>query len=175
LKPNLNVDLIARGSAFNYPMSEQIKLKLQLERGKKVYIYCKFCVNLLYIFNSRQDLYNKLSIHHKTLNEAINRGIFYLDFFIITNELVEEYFNEMSNLLLEENVINLIKYLKEFYLLKHPSSKMVRAEFKAKNASYSFIKEFNSINSLVKYLKGDKSTISKYLKNLKGNKLYRGK
>jgi hypothetical protein len=71
LKPNLNVDLIARGSGFHYPMSDEMKLKLREERGKKIYIYCQYCFKLLYIYDSKQDLINKLNIHHKTLKDCI--------------------------------------------------------------------------------------------------------
>lgn len=174
LKPNLNVDLIARGSGFHNPMSNQMKLKLREERGRKIYIYCQYCFNLLYIYDSKHDLINKLKIHHKTLKDCIVKGIIYLDTFIFTIEIIIEYFNDINNLIRESNLINLVIWIKQFYIIKYPSSKKVLASFIVEKNS--FIKEFNSINSLVKYLKGDKQTICKYLNNKDyNNKLYRGK
>lgn len=170
LKPNLNVDLI--GSGFYYPMSDEMILKLREERGKKIYIYCQYCFNLLYIYDSKQDLIYKLNIHHKTLKDCIIKGIIYLDTFIITIEIIIEYFNDRCNLIEESNLISLVKSIKQFYIIKYPCSKIVLASFVVEKNN--FTKEFNSINSLVKYLKGDKQTICKYLDN-QNNKLYRGK
>lgn len=171
LKPNLNVDLIARGTGYHTPMSIENRLKLRKERATRIYIYCSFCLNLLFIFNSKQELYDKLRIHHLTLKNCISKGIIYLNNFIITIELVNEYFNQVE-LMSEWTLINLVRYLKEFHLIEHPHQKTVTASLIIDD--YGFKKEFKSINSLVEYLKGDKATIRKYLRK-DCEKLYRGK
>ena len=173
LKPNLNVDLIAKGTGFHWPMSSENKLKLQLERGIKMYLYCSFCHNLLYFFNSKQDLLNKLNIHNMTLKNCIQLNKIYLNSFIISELILNNNkTNELNCLLNFDQLFNLIHILRTFYLIKHPHSRKVNAEFI--NNNFNFIKSFNSINELTKYLKGDKKTISKYLNN-NNNKLYRGK
>lgn len=73
LNPKLNVDLIARGSGYHEPMSLEIREKLRKQRGTPVFIYDSNDFSLLHIFDSKQHLYNSISIHHK--NYIIIRNI----------------------------------------------------------------------------------------------------
>jgi len=170
LKPNLNVDLIARGSGFHFPMSEENKIKLRKARGVKIYIYCIDTLTLLYIFDSKQDLINQLKIHHTTLKNCLINGTKYLDKILFCIELILEYKN-LSKLLSLTEITNLIQNYREMYKKTHPFNQKILAEF---IGNYSFKKEFPSLTSLSKYLKGDRATIKKYLISNE-KKLYRGK
>ena len=81
LKPNLNVDLIASSSGYHSPMSQEMRDKLRTLRGTPVYMYDIKNFNLLYIFDSKQQAYSLISIHHVTLNGCLNSGNIYLDNF----------------------------------------------------------------------------------------------
>jgi len=168
LKPNLNVDLIANGSGYHTPMSEEMKQKLRKERGIPIYIYDSTNLNLLYLFESKTDIINLIKIHHKTLNSCLLEGTLYLDHFLISLDLITESSN--TNILSLEEIIELVNNKKKIYLKKHPAAKTIIAEFKGEPSK---ILEFPSLTSLANYLKGDKSTIRQYLK---GEKLsfYRG-
>ena len=66
LKPNLNVDLVASSSGYHEPMSQIIRDKLRKQRGTPVYVYNADDFTLLYIFESKQHMYNSINIHHTT-------------------------------------------------------------------------------------------------------------
>ena len=81
LRRILNVDLIANNSGYHEPMAQEIREKLRKERGTFVYIYNVWTFSLMYIFESKQDMYTSISIHHKTLKDCLDSGTFYLDYF----------------------------------------------------------------------------------------------
>jgi len=89
LKPNLNVDLIASSSGYHEPMAQEIRDKLRKQRGTPIYIYDSANLKLLYIFFSKQDMYNSVGIHHSTLNHCLETGTLYLDFFFFSLDLLE--------------------------------------------------------------------------------------
>jgi hypothetical protein len=169
LKPNLNVDLIASSSGYHEPMGQEIHDKLGKQRDIRVYIYKAEDFSLLYIFESKQHTYNSINIHHKTLNDCLTLGTLYLDEFFLSLEIIEE--STKTNLLSLEDFQILINNSREIYKVKHPAAKSILAEYKdEKNKNLIF----DSLNSLAKYLKGDRQVIREYLK---GNKTgyYRGK
>lgn len=53
LKPNLNVDLIARSFGYHEPMSQEMRNKLRKSRGTPVYMYNAKHFTLLYLFDSK--------------------------------------------------------------------------------------------------------------------------
>lgn len=85
LKPNLNVDLIASSSGYHEPMSQEMRDHLRKQRGVSIYVYKIEDFSLLYVFESKQQTYNTINIHHQTLNDCLNTGSTYLDilFFFI--------------------------------------------------------------------------------------------
>lgn len=167
LKPNLNMTLIASATYNNGTMSENAKSKLRTERGIPIFIYDVNTLNLLYIFESKQDMYNKLHIHHITLNKCLDLSEFYLDNFLLSLDYIEEFINE--DILSLDEIINLITKSREIYkITRQPKSKKILAEFKGNPDNN---KVFTSLNELAKYLKGDRATIRKYLK---GEGYYRG-
>lgn len=50
LKPNLNVDLVARGSGYHEPMTQEIREKLRKMSGTPIYMYSAKDFTLQYIF-----------------------------------------------------------------------------------------------------------------------------
>jgi GIY-YIG catalytic domain/NUMOD1 domain len=169
LKPNLNVDLIASSSGYHEPMSQEMRDKLRKQIGIPVYVYRAEDLTLLYIFDSKQQTYNSINIHHKTLNDCLNLGTLYLDVFFLSLDLIEE--SPKTDILNLEDLKILVNNNKEIYKVKHPAAKTILAEFKhdaTKNLT------FNSLNSLANHLKGDRQVIREYLKGNKSG-YYRGK
>lgn len=168
LKPNLNVDLVASSSGYHEPISLEIQEKLRKQRGCPVYIY-EYNFTLLYIFESKQHMYNSINIHHKTLSNCLDSGNLYLDFFFLSLDVIEESVN--INLLTLDEIITLVKDKRDVYKIKHPAAKAILAEFKDDSNKNL---EFDSINSLARHLKGDRQVIREYLKGKKSG-YYRGK
>jgi hypothetical protein len=174
LKPNLNVDLIASSSGYHDPMPMEAREKLRKQRGISIYVYNAEDFTLLYVFDSKQHMYDSINIHHNTLNDCLNKGIVYLDTFFFSLDLIEE--STKTNLLGLEELKSLVIDKRDVYIIKHPASKVILAEFKALvNCALDEKKnlEFSSLNSLAKHLKGDRVTIREYLTGKKSG-YYRG-
>ena len=56
-----------------------MRQKLRKQRGVPVYLYNAKDFTLLYIFESKQQLYSLINMHHNTLNDCLNLGNIYLD------------------------------------------------------------------------------------------------
>lgn len=168
LKPNLNVDLVASSSGYHEPMSQEIRDRLRKQTGTSVYIYDMDTNNLLYIFDSKQQIYDKINIHHKTLNDCLDMGNLYLNCFFLSLDLLESV---NTHLLTLDQIKNLVNIKRNLYKVKHPAAKAILTEFK-NDTSQNL--EFDSLNSLANHLKGDRKVIREYLKGSKSG-YYRGK
>lgn len=169
LKPKLNVDLVASSSGYHTPMSQEMRDRLRKQRGTPVYIYRADDFTLLYIFESKQHMYNSINIHHTSLNDCLNKGTLYLDAFFFSLDLIEE--STKTNLLSLDKIKSLVNDKRDVYNVKHPAAKAILAEFKD-DSSKNLV--FNSLNSLANHLKGDRKVIREYLKGNKSG-YYRGK
>jgi len=169
LKSNLNVDLVASSSEYHEPMDQEIRIKLRKERGILIYVYNITDFTLLHIFDSKQHMYNSINIHHNTLNDCLDTGSVYLDEFFFSLDEIEE--SNRINLLSLEEIIALVKEKRDNYTIKHPAAKAILAEFKD---DINLNREFSSLTSLAKALKGDRSVIRSYLNGSKSG-YYRGK
>ena len=169
LNPNLNVDLVASSSGYHEPMPQEIRDRLRKQRGRLVYIYSSDDFTLLYVFESKQHMYDSINIHHTTLNDCLTLGTLYLNAFFFSLDIIEE--STKTNLLSLDQIQILVKDKRDLHNVKHPAAKAILAEFKD-DSSKNLV--FDSLNSLAKHLKGDRCVIREYLK---GNKLgyYRGK
>lgn len=167
LKPNLNVDLVASSSGYHEPMSQEIRDRFRKQRGTPVYVYSADDFTLLYVFESKQDMYNSINIHHTTLNDCITLGTLYLDTFFFSLDLIE---STLTDKLALDEIKSLIRYKREIYNVKHPAAKAIIAEFKDDSRKNI---EFQSLNSLANHLKGDRQVIREYLKGNKSG-YYRG-
>lgn len=168
LKPNLNVDLVASSSGYHEPMAQEIRDKLRKQRGIPIYVYEAESLTLLHIFDSKQYMYNKIGIHHTSLQNCLDTADIYLDHFFLSLDQLESENVKLLNL---EEMIVLVNIKRELHKSKHPSAKSILAEFKD-DASKNL--EFDSLNSLAKRLKGDRQVIRKYLSGIKSG-YYRGK
>ena len=106
LKPNLNVDLVASSSGYHSPMSQEMRKKLRKERGIPVYFYYAKDFTLLHIFESKQQLYSSINMHHNTLDNCLNLGKIYLDTFFVSLDLIEE--STKTNLLDLNQILKLV-------------------------------------------------------------------
>jgi GIY-YIG catalytic domain/NUMOD1 domain len=168
LKPSLNVDLVASRSGYHGPMTQEMRDRLRKQRGTPVYVYEAEGLTLLHVFDSKQYMYNKISIHHKSLQDCLDTGTLYLDYFFLSLDSVK---SENKKLLTLEEIKTSVNIKRKLYKVKHPAAKGILAEFKddiSKNL------EFDSLNSLAKHLKGDRKVIREYLKGSKSG-YYRGK
>lgn len=86
LHTSLNVDRFAQSTGYHTPMSEKMRIKLRLDRGKQIFIYKAFSMEFLYMFDSKQHLYNVLKLHHKTLSDCLLNGTFYKGTFAFAAE-----------------------------------------------------------------------------------------
>jgi len=143
LKPNLNVDLIARSSGYHEPMSEEMRDKLRKSKGTTVYMYYAKHLTLLYLFDSKQQVYDLINIHHTTLNDCLNLGTIYLDTFFFSLDLIEE--STTKYLLNLYKIKSLVADKRDAYEVKHPAAKSILAEFKDEPKIFL---GFNSLNSL---------------------------
>ena len=169
LKPSLNVDLVASGSGYHGPMRQEIRDKLRKERGTLIYVYDIQDFSLLYLFESKQHMYDTINIHHKTLSNCLDTGDTYLDAFFFSLDLLED--SDKLNLLNLEEIKELVSNKRDIYKVKHPAAKSILAEFKDDSSKNL---EFPSLNSLANHLKGDRQVIREYLKGDKSG-YYRGK
>ncbi len=168
LKPNLNVDLVAASSGYHEPMSQEIRNKPRKEKGIPIFMYHSETFTLLYVFESKQEMYSLVNIHHKSLNDCLYLGSLYLDYFFLSLDLLE---TDHTKLLTKYEIKTLVENKRDIHRLKHPAAKAILAKFKD-DASKNL--EFDSLNSLAKRLKGDRQVIRDYLyKNKSG--YYRGK
>jgi hypothetical protein len=168
IKPNLNVDLVASSSGYHEPMSQEIRDRLRKQRGTPVYFYSADNFTLLYVFQSKQEMYNSINIHHVTLNDCVALGRLYLDAFFVSLDIIEESQIKLFNL---DQIKSLVKDKRNIYNVKHPAAKAILAEFKDDTRKNL---ELNSLNSLANKLKGDRQVIREYLKGNKSG-YYRGK
>ena len=137
-------------------------MKQEINYVKKevlLYIYNIENYTLLFIFKSKQQMYNNINIHHNTLSNCLYTGAIYLDSFFFSLDIIKE--SDKTNLLSLEAIKVLINDKRNIYHIKHPSSKSILAEFKG-DASKNLM--FPSLNSLANHLKGDRITIREYLK-----------
>lgn len=169
LKPNLNVDMIASSSGYHEPMSLELREKLRKLKGTPVYVYKADTLTLLFVFESKQYMYDSIKVHHNTLQDCLDSGCLYLDTFFLSLDKIEE--TTGVDLLNLDELVSLVNKARDNNKYKHPSAKAILAEFKE---DFSKNLEFNSLNSLAKHLKGDRQVIREYLSGVKSG-YYRGK
>lgn len=98
LEPNLNVYLVA---------SSSIKIGLSRERSTTIYMYKESI--LVYVFTSKQELYNSINVHHRILTNCLNKGILYLNTYTFQSKKLE---NSNVNLLKLKELNKEIKKIK---------------------------------------------------------------
>jgi len=85
LKPNLNVELIARPGGYS-----------PKDWGARIYLYNSKYMALLYIFLTKESTYEGINIDHRTLTKCLVYGNIYLETFffqekLLKREIMENY------------------------------------------------------------------------------------
>jgi hypothetical protein len=78
-------------------MAMEMREKLRAINGTPVYLYKSEDLTLLYVFDSKQHMYNTIKIHHNTLQDCLDVGTLYLDNFFLSLDKIDETTN--TNLL----------------------------------------------------------------------------
>lgn len=159
IKPNLNVDTEATGSGYHEPMTLAMREKLHKQRATPVYLYNCNDFALLYLFDSKQQIYDSLGVHHVTLNKCLDNGELYLGAFFLSLDPIQE--SSVENLITLEQLKSLVQDKRSKYEPTHPAARIIIAEHKGDSRKNL---EFCSLNSLAKHMKGDRQVIRKYVK-----------
>jgi hypothetical protein len=171
LKPNLNVDLIARSTGYHEPMSEYWRNYFRKVRGTGVYVYDILSGKLIFISDSILYLRDFVGIHRRTVNRYMNSNQLFLGRF----HMISDYIPEMDNKspLDVSEFKNLVEKSRgEFDQGKiQPRRKRILAE-NVKNPTLT--RKYNSINDFARSVKGDRGTIRLYANSKDKDKLYRG-
>ena len=169
LSPELNVDLVAGGyTGYHKPMSEEAKIMLRQLRGIPIYIYDTTAKSLIFISDSQQWIFDKLKIHHVSLNNSLSDGNLYLNRFFFSLDIISEF--PFESVVSSSELISLVEKTKLEYKPNQPASKNILAE----NILHpELTKNFTSIGEVSRHLKGDRGTIRDYI-NGKSCGLYRG-
>lgn len=165
---SLNIERVP-GSGYHKPMSEEARQKLRIMRGQPFYVYDVQTKSLIYIFDSKQFAYNEINLDHRTLNHCLYDGGLFLNKFIFSIEPITEFVFESLISLAELKIL-----IRDQRLLNKSiqyNSKPIYVENKDDS---NLNKIFNSIGEFARFVKGDRTTIRKYLNNDKKG-LYRGK
>jgi len=159
----LNVDLVAGGSlGYHKPMPIEMRNKLRKLRGIAFFVYDIKSHSLIYKFKSKQHAYDNIHIDHRTLNNCLDNGILYLNRFLFSIELINEFPFEIPISL--DSLKKLIQRIQLNNKSIQKNSKKIYAE-NIKQPELSRI--YNSINSFAKAVGGDRCTIRLYLNNIK--------
>ena len=159
LSPTLNVDLVAGGyNGYHQPMSEEAQNRLQILRGTIIYIYDTTTKSLIFISDSKEWLYQNISIHHVSLHNCLVDGNLYLNRFLFSLDIISEF--PYESLFSSNDLIKLIEVVRSEYKPNQPKSKKIYAE---NILSPELSGTFLSIGELSRHLKGDRSTIRNYI------------
>ena len=69
-------------------------------------------------------MYSLINIHHKSLNDCLDSGSLYLDYFFLSLGPLE---TEHTNYLTKDEIKNLVVNKRNIHRLKHPASKAILA------------------------------------------------
>lgn len=165
----LNVDLVAGGiEGTHTAMSLEARNRLRRMKGTAFFVYDIYTHSLIFIFESKEQAYRNIHINHTTLTDCLYNGSKYLNRFLFSMDIISEL--PFISLISIEELKSLIMKKQ----LEHKSIQSKSVKIFAKNViNPKLSKEYNSINSFVKAVKGDRQTIRLYLEESHKNKLYR--
>lgn len=157
----------------NFNLNSQRIVNFRVNQGTNIYLYDLEGKTLYYTSNSLNKIKGDLGIHHNTCINCIKKGDSFLNFFKITNTLIEGAkksnlnISDLASLILEKRKLFLSKFFKEKVSLP-----IIIEEVKTGESL-----NFSSIVSAVSYLKSiniktDRNLITKYLDTGKSYKGY---
>jgi hypothetical protein len=145
-------------NGYHTPMSQAAKEALRKIRGIPIYMYDNVTKSLIFISDSKQWLYDNINIHHTTLDNCILSGKLYLNRFYFSLDIISELPYEA--VLTSKELIILLETVKSQYKPNHPKSKTILAENMVNSKLNT---TFLSVSQLARHLKGDRSTIRRYI------------
>jgi hypothetical protein len=168
MKPNLNVDLVASSTGYHEPMSMYWREYFRKSRGIGIYIYDMITGKLVFVSDSLQYVTDFVGIHRSTILRYSQSTNLFLSRF----KIMRDYITELDN----TEPLSLVEFKKllEEVRSEHdnakvqPKSKGVLAE---NMINPTLTKDYPSILSFSRAVKGDVGTIRKYINS--ENKLYR--
>lgn len=164
-----------------FDLNVQRIVNFRVNQGNKVYLYDIEGKTLYYTGNSFNQLQGDLGIHFNTYTKCVKKGQSYLNFFLISHDLLESV--KKSNLTLLELNSLIAEKQTEYNVLKGKS--MTENLLKVNHLSIALVVkevatgkiwEFSSLtvgaaSPPLSYLKVSRQTIAKYLNT---GKLYKG-
>ena len=152
-----------------FDLNSQRIVNFRTNQGNGVYMYDKDGKTLYYHSSSMSGMRGDLGLHHATVTKCINNGLLYLDYFMISNQLITNA--TKVNLSLQE--LNDLIVEKRSLLLKS-FSKITSKAIRIKQVKTGNIKNFTSITSVVNYFKdkGIRANRNKIAKCLNTNEIY---
>ena len=171
-EPNLNVSVVV-SSCDNEPLDQAMRERMLAShtlKGTPVYVYEAETLCLLFIFDSKQYMYKAISIHHKTLDDCLDSGGLYLDYFFLSIEPIEAA--SLKLIALDDMKALVISKWDAYKCKYHPAARAVLAIFKDDESKNI---QCDSLGSLARRLKGDRTVIRGYLKGERPGMYYRGK
>lgn len=168
MKPNLNVDLFATSTGYHEPMSEYWRDYFRKSRGIGIYIYDMVTGKLVFVSDSIQYIADFVGIHRSTVLRYSQSTELFLSRFKIMRDYITELDNTTPlNVELFKKLVDRVRNEHDDAKVQ-PKSKSVLAE---NISNPTLTKSYPSILSFAKAVKGDVSTIRKYIKSDGG--LYR--
>lgn len=166
MRPNLNVDVLASSTGYHEPMSEYWRNHFRKARGIGTYFYDITEGKLVFISDSIPDF---IGIHRSTILRYSLSQELYLSRFRIVRDYIPELTNSEPLTTIEFK--DLVSKTREEHEKGkvHSVSKRILAE-NMKNPTLT--RTYPSIRSFAKAVKGDETTIRKYVSSAEG-KLYR--
>jgi hypothetical protein len=144
---------------LEYKIKESNLLGIHEQQNTKIYLYLEENYKLIYIFKSKEEVYNKFKMHKKTLKKCLEEGKLYLNKYLFTEELLKEDEEDFQQITWEE--LEKLVIMEKDVESHHPKNKMIYAiNIRNKNLT----RKYQSINDLVRQIKGKKIIIKEYLK-----------
>lgn len=170
IKPNLNVDLIASSTGFHEPISEYWRSYFRKARGIGIYIYDIRSGKLVFVSDSIQYITDHVGLHRSSILRYSQSNKLYLSCFRIVRDYIPELDNT-SPLTIDKFKTILEDVREEYTNAKvQPKSKPLLA---VNINNPTLTKKYPSILSFAKSVKGDSTTIRKYIQMNSEEKLYR--
>lgn len=148
----------------NFNLNSQRIVNFRVSQGTNIYLYDLEGKTLYYTSKSLNQIKGDLGIHHTTCTNCIKKGNSFLNFFKITNTLIEGAKNsnlkpyDLVHLILEKRKLFLSNFFKE----------KVSLPIIIQDVKTGDNRDFTSITAAVRYLKSiniktDRNLITKYL------------
>lgn len=162
-KPNLNIDKKATSSRYNSVMSNQTYKNFIAKRSHCIDVWDATSGQLLWSFDSKTHCTNKMRIHHTTLNKCIAKNAIYLESFIFSSS---DYYNNKHTIIKDINhFLSLVQQKRKQFQLYKLRNKKIQKIYAQNIQNHELSTLFESQRDCAKYLKADRSTLRKYIKN----------